>query len=171
MSLSAEETSLHVADIVFSMNWKERVKGFTDIFKQYKGSKNDLKDEILIYLYFIGDYSICAAQLGSEAVTNKMRSAFDVYWKEFANKKQPSAINNLELRIAWYENGVEKFFKQDDNVTVQPKPMGWFVAKELCKACQTESIYEVMYAAGVFTALVKSAVEFIRDVDRDEGIT
>jgi hypothetical protein len=157
MPITAEELSRHIADLIFSNNWKETRQRFFNI-PNFKGDDRKLVDELLLFLFFCGDISILLCDYKDESILIRTRNKYKQLWVKFAKKISLTVLDKLDSHFITYNNVLENY---DD---VSGKTLAWFIGKEFCVNCDIQTIDVAMYVSSVFNLLNTTTVKFIRDI-------
>ena len=171
--VSAEEIGYLLADITYIHFWK---KGHKTIFKNPfisndKRKLKQLKAELLIAIYFIGNFIICSEQASRDIGERMSTSYFDT-WEAFAERHSSIASNKFNERMDKYEGFLRNLIEKRDG----EKNIFEFVSEEICDFCgygigkeMRELLGEEPFAMRVFYAKFSLLTELVETAKAIKG--
>ena len=168
MALSVEEVAYYVAGLAFAEDWKKTQKQFLDL-GWFKGRKKELQDELLVFLYFVGDLGIFGANLENKLIDQRIRSAHQRLWEVFAQKISNTVMQKKNTRFKEYLSALENKDALESK-SLRVISFAEVLGRQFTKCCCAEGI-DVMLFAGEFCHLKMMAIsKYIKQMDNEYGI-
>ncbi len=157
----AEEVAKGVAELTFRREWKKIQKSFLKL-DWFKGRKKELKDELLFFLFFVGDLGIFVANLENKVKVQRIRDAYQGHWADFARQVSKTVMQNKANRFKEYRLALEK---KDEE-----KSFAETLGRQFTKCCNAEGIDVWMLASSFCNTRMMAIIDLIREMDHSNGI-
>jgi hypothetical protein len=168
MKISAEKVGFHVANIAFAHNWKIAKKAFLNS-SWFKGDKKSLQDELLVFLFFCGDFSLLFTGIKNENVLKRMRNSYIRMWQAFVRKVSPTALIKYDEHFKKYVTALH-----GEGKSIQTKRYEDFgsgtIGRLFLKLSGCDSMDIKLFVTETWSSTTINIVNYIREMNEKHGV-